>query len=167
MLMRADRPAVNGGYGLVKIVEARLAPPVSPEHALNPHQQWEAVQKKRFEEGKSNESMERYWAFKNAWSMDGMPGMKAGLSTAKAEHIVPIKKMVGPLAPSKYTAGVGWNLQQVLLIALLSFLIGLATAFYGPTVRQMALEAAGQSKAELSFSNLTHASFYREIVSNK
>ncbi|KAI0190734.1 hypothetical protein EV127DRAFT_79516 [Xylaria flabelliformis] len=53
MLMRADRPAVNGGYGLVKIVEARLAPPVSPEHALNPHQQWEAVQQKRFEQGKA------------------------------------------------------------------------------------------------------------------
>ena len=34
--------------------------------------------------------------------MDGLPGMNAGQSTMKAEKITPLKKMVGPLAPTHY-----------------------------------------------------------------
>ncbi|KAI0467297.1 hypothetical protein F4859DRAFT_525943 [Xylaria cf. heliscus] len=52
-LMKADHPAVNGGYGFDKVVAARLAPPVSAGYALNPQQQWEAVQKMRYDRGKA------------------------------------------------------------------------------------------------------------------
>jgi hypothetical protein len=38
----------------------------------------------------------RYWAFKNSESMDGLPGMRRGVETAKREDVKPIKKMVGP-----------------------------------------------------------------------
>lgn len=106
-------------------------------------------------------------AYKNAWSMDGLPGMKRGTWAAKEFNVAPIKKMVGPLAPTQYTAGVGWNMFQVLLIALLSFLLGSAITLYAPVLRQMVIEATGQSKADLSFSNFTSPSFYREIISHK
>lgn len=51
--MRADHPAVHGGYGFEKVAAARLAPPVSAGYALNPQQQWEAVQKMRSDQGKA------------------------------------------------------------------------------------------------------------------
>lgn len=126
-----------------------------------------AKKKEKFDAGNEKESMDRYWAYKNAWSMDGLPGMQRGTWAAKEFTVEPIKKMVGPLAPSKYTAGVGWNLQQVFLVALLSFLIGIAVALYGPLLRQTALQAVGKSGADVTFSNLTHASFYRKVVANK
>jgi len=44
------------------------------------------------------------------------------------------------LAPTKYTAGLGWGVQQVLLIALLSFLLGLTVAVYGPLLNQTLLK---------------------------
>lgn len=123
--------------------------------------------KDKFDAGNERESMNHYWAYKNAWSMDGLPGMQRASWAAKEYSVAPIKKMVGPLAPTKYTAGAGWHLQQMLLIALLSFLIGLAVAFYGPVLRQVALETAGQGKIDFTFSNLTQASFYRQTLSNK
>ncbi|KAI0453935.1 hypothetical protein F5B21DRAFT_265709 [Xylaria acuta] len=52
-LMKPDHPAVDGGYVLQKVVEARLAAPVSAGYALNPQQQWEAVQKMRSDQGKA------------------------------------------------------------------------------------------------------------------
>ncbi|KAI1428954.1 hypothetical protein F5Y12DRAFT_782219 [Xylaria sp. FL1777] len=50
LLMKAH-PAVNGD-GFEKVVAARLAPP-SPGHTLNPHQQWEAMQKLKTDQGKA------------------------------------------------------------------------------------------------------------------
>lgn len=126
-----------------------------------------AKKAEKFKAGNEKESMDRYWAYKNAWSMDGLPGMQRGTWAAKEFSVAPIKKMVGPLAPTKYTAGMGWNLQQVQLIALLSFLIGLAIAIYGPLLRQTVIDAVKQNHADLSLSNLTQPSFYREIISNK
>lgn len=126
-----------------------------------------AKKERKFQAGDEKESMDRYWAYKNAWSMDGLPGMQRGTWAAKEFSVAPIKKMVGPLAPTRYTAGAGWNAQQVLMIALLSFLMGLAVAFFGPVMREMALDAAGQGKADLTLDNLTRASFYRQILSNK
>ena len=64
--------------------------------------------------------------------MDGLPGMQRGLIAAKRERVAPIKKMVGPLAPSRYQNGVGFSSSQVMSIALLSFMIGIMLAFYGP-----------------------------------
>jgi len=51
--------------------------------------------------GKREDGIERYWAFKNAWSMDGLPGMQRGLHTAVTDNVKPIKKMVGTYAPVK------------------------------------------------------------------
>ncbi|KAI1289008.1 hypothetical protein F5Y03DRAFT_70987 [Xylaria venustula] len=56
MLIRRDalvrsHPAV-AGYGFEKLVAARLAPP-SAGHALNPQQQWEAMQKMKSDQGKA------------------------------------------------------------------------------------------------------------------
>ncbi|KAI1277829.1 hypothetical protein F5Y07DRAFT_388174 [Xylaria sp. FL0933] len=56
MLIRRDalmktHPAVSG-YGFEKVVAARLAPP-SAGHHLNPQQQWEAMQKRKSDQGKA------------------------------------------------------------------------------------------------------------------
>jgi hypothetical protein len=103
---------------------------------------------KRVEEGKSTETMDRwvtpavfyfyrrsnssrYWAFKNSWSMDGLPGVQQGLITGRKENIAPIKKMVGPLAPTRYRTGY-YHLHHVILIAVLSLLLGVFGTLYGP-----------------------------------
>lgn len=73
-------------------------------------------------------AIDRYWAYKNAWSMDGMPGMQRALVAGKREKVAPIKKMVGPLAPKGYSHGPGIALPHVILVALVSFVLGLALA---------------------------------------
>jgi hypothetical protein len=60
-----------------------------------------AKKAEKFEAGDENESMDRYWAYKNAWSMDGLPGMRRGLKAGKEFSVVPIEKMVGKMALSK------------------------------------------------------------------
>ncbi|KAH8692834.1 pyridoxamine phosphate oxidase family protein [Talaromyces proteolyticus] len=65
-------------------------------NTLNDHHVKKA---KKYEAGNEKESFERYWALKNAFSMDGLPAMHTGLTVAQQEKIAPIKKMVGPLAP--------------------------------------------------------------------
>lgn len=50
--------------------------------------------KEKFDSGKKEESMDRYWAYKSAWSMDGLPGMQRGLDTGVREAVEPIVKMV-------------------------------------------------------------------------
>ena len=84
-----------------------------------------------YERGKKEDRMERYWAYKNAWSVDGMPGMKCALETADKERIAPLEKMVGPNAPRpgryalrRYTAG------DMVLCAMVAVLVsGLLQAF--------------------------------------
>ncbi|RKU44149.1 hypothetical protein DL546_005293 [Coniochaeta pulveracea] len=80
----------------------------------------------RFKAGLSKESMPRYWAFKNAFSMDNMPAMKQALELGRKEHIKPIKKMVGPLAPRtdspKPRQAV--SVEMAVMIAVVSVLIG-------------------------------------------
>jgi hypothetical protein len=63
--------------------------------------------------------------------MDGLPGMKTGLATGKAEKIAPIVKMVGPLAPKNGTGYTVHSEKQIRLIILLSFLLGIFAALYG------------------------------------
>ncbi|RMZ85438.1 hypothetical protein DV737_g877, partial [Chaetothyriales sp. CBS 132003] len=87
----------------------------------------------KFEAGNEKESMPRYWALKNAWSMDGLPGSRIGLKTGKAFSIAPVKKMVGPLAPSnnqRFKSGV--PVQQVILIALMCVILGVLMTLHGP-----------------------------------
>ncbi|KAL2132988.1 hypothetical protein VTI74DRAFT_3058 [Chaetomium olivicolor] len=79
-----------------------------------------------FEQGKSSQSLERYWALKNSYSVDGLPGMEIGYKTMKKEHITPIQKMVGPNAPRGYHNGRRFGVWSLVLVAMLS---ALCTAF--------------------------------------
>ena len=87
----------------------------------------------RYKAGKQSDSMDRYWAYKNAWSMDGLPGMKRGVQCGSKEKVEPLKKMVGPLAPlnGKYRSPDGFRLEYVVLVALMSFLLGALMMLYG------------------------------------
>ena len=68
--------------------------------------------------------------------------------------------MVGPLAPTRYQFGFGFSSQQVILIALLSFLIGLAVAFYGRPVAEMFVE----SKPDMIIRNMTHNTPFESLT---
>lgn len=77
----------------------------------------------------------RYWATKNAWSVDGLPGMKLGQQTMKKENIVPLKKMVGSAAPEVYRRPVaGFTLAQLVLAIVLSALVSAYLALHGAEV---------------------------------
>ena len=89
---------------------------------------------KKFEEGNEKESMDRYWAYKNAWSMDGMPGMKRAVKAGKTFSVEPIKKMAGPLAPRNGVRGdrTGVSFLMVLMVALISFALGMTAMMWRP-----------------------------------
>ena len=72
--------------------------------------------------GNRADGIERYWAFKNAWSMDGLPGLQRGVRTAIADSVKPIKKMVGPFAPMNGPRRPQkvFTLADIILVALLS-----------------------------------------------
>jgi hypothetical protein len=67
--------------------------------------------------------------------------------------------MVGPLAPTRYQFGYQFTSQQVIFIALLSFLIGLVAAFYGRLVGDMFME----SKHDMIIRNITHNSPFESL----
>ena len=87
--------------------------------------------------------------------MDGLPGMKRGLTAAKTHKVSPIKKMVGPLAPTRYQAGLGSNTLQVFLITLLSFLLGLAVPTYGRAAVDIVSNTVKGSPLEVNVGNWT------------
>ncbi|KAK5088415.1 hypothetical protein LTR05_002633 [Lithohypha guttulata] len=88
---------------------------------------------KKFEEGAEKEDMDRYWAWKSAWSMDGLPGMKRGLEVGKREHIEPLKKMVGPLAPKNgFVHSDGFTLEQVIVVFIVAFIAGIMAVTLSP-----------------------------------
>jgi hypothetical protein len=64
--------------------------------------------------------------------MDALPGMRRGVETAKRENVKPIKKMVGPSAPtSEYprTRVAGKvPILYLVIVALLSFCMGISGA---------------------------------------
>jgi hypothetical protein len=94
---------------------------------------------KKFNQGNEKESMDRYWAYKNAWSIDNLPGMKRALDAGQREKVAPIKKLVGPLASRDYQGqqGLGHSTRALLFAAFFSFLLGglgnviLLNAIYG------------------------------------
>ncbi|RYP75595.1 hypothetical protein DL771_002295 [Monosporascus sp. 5C6A] len=92
-----------------------------------------AKKEEKFKAGNKGESMDRYWAYKNAWSIDQLPGMKRGLAVAETEKVEPIKKMVGPLAPKEYRKPPSPSIVEgrILLVAILSFVAGVLFAIYG------------------------------------
>jgi len=64
--------------------------------------------------------------------MDGLPGMQRGLLAGKREAVAPIKKMVGPLAPTRYQYANRYSQAQVLVIALVAMMLGMLLAAYAP-----------------------------------
>ncbi|KAK4235743.1 hypothetical protein C8A03DRAFT_46178 [Achaetomium macrosporum] len=68
----------------------------------------------------SGDSLEKYWALKNSFSVDGLPGVKIGYKTMEEEHITPIEKMVGPMAPKRYRNDRRFNIWHLILVAILS-----------------------------------------------
>ncbi|EXJ74444.1 uncharacterized protein A1O5_02740 [Cladophialophora psammophila CBS 110553] len=75
--------------------------------------------------GKREDGIERYWAYKNAWSMDGLPGLQRGVRTAMTDDVKPIKKMVGPYAPTNGRSrrpNKFFTLGHLILVAILTAL---------------------------------------------
>ncbi|KAJ2989647.1 hypothetical protein NUW58_g3363 [Xylaria curta] len=96
----------------------------------------------RYEQGNEKESMDRYWALKNAWSMDGLPGMRRGLKAGKEFSIEPIEKMVGKMAPKKGALATAELHVAYVAIALLMVLVAILAAThpafeYFPAQRRM------------------------------
>jgi len=92
----------------------------------------------KYAAGNENESIDRYWAHKNAWSMDGLPGMRRGQVVAKEKNVAPIKKMVGPLAPKRYINPYGGvQLEAVVIIAIICFILGISFALWMPFLRDL------------------------------
>ncbi|KAI0602808.1 hypothetical protein F4775DRAFT_535816, partial [Biscogniauxia sp. FL1348] len=87
-----------------------------------------ARKEERFLQGNEKESMDRYWAHKNAWSMDGLPGMPRGLVAAKKYSVEPVKKMVGPLAPKNGMVTRTELHISYIVIAFLTLLVALLAA---------------------------------------
>ncbi|KAI1379946.1 hypothetical protein F4677DRAFT_299797 [Hypoxylon crocopeplum] len=85
----------------------------------------------KFLAGNEKESMDRYWALKNAFSIDGLPGMKRGLEAGRVYGIEPVKKMVGPFAPKRgatLSTRNGFLVEHIVIIVLTLLLaITLAT----------------------------------------
>lgn len=52
--------------------------------------------------------------------MDGLPGLRRGLEAGKREKVVPLKKMVGPFAPTRYHYVQGFTKSHMLCVAILS-----------------------------------------------
>lgn len=64
--------------------------------------------------------------------MDGLPGTHVGQSTMKAEKITPLKKMVGPLAPTHYGyPKARFGVEHLILVAVVSVLSTYFLLLYG------------------------------------
>lgn len=85
----------------------------------------------KYKNGKSEENIDRYWAFKSQLSIDGLPGMKRGVEYARKEGVEPLKKMIGkyaPDAPRTAISGSAGEPVYFLLVLLLGIVIGGAMA---------------------------------------
>lgn len=90
--------------------------------------------------------------------------MKRGNAARKKYSVAPLKKMVGPLAPTRYQSGIGVSVQSVILIALMSFLIGLALATYAPVLmRHFGMELK-QVHLDMKVVNLTHVPSLEDLT---
>ena len=69
--------------------------------------------------------------------MDGLPGTNYAQRSMKEYGITPLKKMVGPLAPSQYlVANGGYRLEHLLLVAVISALVTFLALSYGSEIVQ-------------------------------
>lgn len=109
--------------------------------------------KAAYDGGKESESMDKYWAFKSSFSVDGLPGMKRAVEVAKLEGVKPLKKMVGREGEiverrmrnrrgaggwaglKKRTEITGLELLGVVLLSFLIGVLGVVTLVRPETVR--------------------------------
>lgn len=69
--------------------------------------------------------------------MDGLPGTNYAQRSMKEYGITPLKKMVGPLAPSQYKAANGrYRLEHLLLVGVISALVTFLALSYGTEIMQ-------------------------------
>ncbi|CAN8105751.1 unnamed protein product [Discula destructiva] len=87
----------------------------------------------KYKSGNEKESMSRYWALKNSWSMDGLPALNIAQKTMMQDKIEPLKKMVGPFAPTHYQNGNRFSLEQLILVALLTAIVTALVTRFGLT----------------------------------
>lgn len=80
--------------------------------------------------GKVHDGIERYWASKNAQSMDGLPGLQRGCENGKRDNVPPIKKMVGHMAPNAPRLSSSRSTDDIIRVAVLSFVAGALMAVY-------------------------------------
>lgn len=85
----------------------------------------------KFRQGNENESIPRYWAQKNSWSMDGLPALNVAQKVQKEQRIEPVKKMVGPLAPRQYQHASRYGSEHLLLVAFVTAIITAFVMAYG------------------------------------
>ncbi|KAK5156124.1 hypothetical protein LTS14_005011 [Recurvomyces mirabilis] len=118
-----------------------------------------AKKDKKFREGNKDESMERYWSYKNSWSIDKLPGLPNVVAYGKRNKIEPITKMVGPRAPQTHPYTkldsnimifmmIVWSFLAGVLITLhFETLLGLITDFVPPAMIDLLTQAIPQTKA--------------------
>ncbi|KAH7346048.1 hypothetical protein BKA66DRAFT_576667 [Pyrenochaeta sp. MPI-SDFR-AT-0127] len=99
----------------------------------------------KYREGNEAESMDRYWAWKSQLSIDGLPGMKRGYDFAQKNKVAPLKKMIGPYAPSSPRTASRIEPIHLLLVLFLGIVIGGAMALSVVTPERLqALQRKGQ-----------------------
>lgn len=102
----------------------------------------------KFRAGNEKESMPRYWAYKNAWSMDGLPGMKVATKAAEDFSVEPIRKMVGKAGENlayNRKGGRTVTLEQAIVLAMVCLAIGALAAVQGPQLVKL-LEASARDR---------------------
>jgi len=109
--------------------------------------------------GEDKDSLDHYWAYKNSYSIDGLPGMKRGNLARKKWNVTPLKKMIGPMAPTAYDAGTGVSVRYAILIALMSFIVGLLVASTAMNVLQPMKIKAETSRFDTNLRNMTYMPF--------
>ncbi|KAJ5238404.1 hypothetical protein N7468_003023 [Penicillium chermesinum] len=94
-----------------------------------------AKKEQKYLAGDEKEDITRYWAEKNSYSMDGLPGTLIAIDTSEKKGIKPLQKMEGPHAPARnLRPPVGYRLEQMILVAISSALVATLLVLYGPRV---------------------------------
>jgi len=93
----------------------------------------ETKDRKHKRTGKFEDGNEWYWAYKNARSVDGLPGLKRGVDAARREGmaVVPMEKFVGlkEAYGGRDRAGVRRNWTEMpMIVLLLGFVLGIVAA---------------------------------------
>lgn len=72
--------------------------------------------------------------------MDGLPALHVAQKARVQENIEPLRKMVGPLAPTHYQNDSRFGVQHLLLVALVAAVVSaLATRYGFDTARAVAV----------------------------